>query len=132
MPTVIPPSPKKRFQYQLVEKQSIINKVKKAGWINPIAHKEGTSPCNVCCWLNQQQKIQKWIDHKKCKKITTSYSTKKAGGPPCMLVDNVEMELLDFYKERCSKNLPVIVCLLYVKWVQLQPDLLQVLSYHAA
>ena len=132
MPTVIPPSPKKRFQYRLVEKLSIINKAKKAGWINPIAHQEGTSPCNVRRWLNQEQEIQKSVDQEKRKKITTSFRTKKAGRTPCMLQDNVETELLEFYKDRRGKNLPVTVRLLYVKWAQLQPDLLQVLSYNAA
>ena len=132
MPIFIGSSLKKCFQYQLVEKLSIINKVKKAGWVNPISHQDGTTSCNVCCWLNQEQEIKSQLITKNAKKLYVLYWTKKVGHLTCMLLDNAEAELLEFYKKRCGKNLPVIVHLLYVKWAQLQPDLLQALSYNVA
>ena len=68
MPTVTPPSPMKCFQYRLVEKLRIVNKVKQTGWVNPIAHQEGTSPSNVRRWMLQEQDIIKSIDMEKRKK----------------------------------------------------------------
>ena len=104
MPTVIPPSPTKHFQYRLVEKLRIVNKVKQAGWVNPIAHQEGTSPSNVRRWMLQEQDIIKSIDMEKRKKLKASFRTKKAGCPPCIITDNVEQELLEFYQDCRGKN----------------------------
>ena len=44
----------------------------------------------------------------------------------------MENTLLDFYKERREKGLPVSVRVLYLKWYQFKPDMTTAISYTAA
>ena len=76
--------------------------------------------------------LKQCVALQKRKNITKTYCICSTRSNPAQWTHHTKQTLLDFYKERRKKGLPVSVRVLYLKWCQSEPDMTAAISYTAA
>ena len=109
----------RRNRYRLVDKLRIADSALACGWIKRTARVEGVSPTNIRRWISQRQDLAAKVKAARSSKLVNQY---RVTDPCHSLGDDVEAELLAYYRDCRAAGLPVTVRLLVRKWALIDPE----------